>query len=338
MHGMTLITGASGHIGGNLVRSLLREGRPVRALIHRQNQALEGLDVECVRGDICNPEHLIRATQGIDVVYHCAAHISIQPEDFPRLSLVNANGTSNVVEACLKNRVRRLIHFSSIHAFSPMPLDAVVDENRPLLDECSRMTYDISKAESERIVRKGMERGLDAVILSPTGVIGPYDYYPSLMGTLLLAMARKQFPVRMEEGFNWVDVRDVADAAVTAEKRAASGSKYILSGHWKKQGDIARIIEPLIGVPAPALAVPLWLVRGVEPLIRIHARITGQRPLATSYSLMTLTQFRYISGEKAVLELGYNPRPFKDTISDTIQWFLERGILELEHPPLLEPI
>jgi dihydroflavonol-4-reductase len=128
------VTGAAGHAGANLIRALLAQDRPTRALVHTDRKALRGLELEVVEGDVCSLESLIKAFKGAEVVYHLAAHISILKEDWPLLKSVNIVGTRNVVEACLRCGVRRLIYFSSIHTVTQKPENIPVDETRPLVE------------------------------------------------------------------------------------------------------------------------------------------------------------------------------------------------------------
>ena len=185
-----VVTGAAGHAGANLARALLVEGRPTRALVHTDRKALAGLDVEVVEGDICNFESLVDAFKGADVVYHLAAHISISKADWPLLESVNVIGTRNVVEACRRCGVRRLVYFSSIHTMTREPENGSVDETHPLVESGRYPPYDRSKAAAEKEVRQEIEKGLDAVIISPTALIGPHDYRPSHFGEALLRMAK----------------------------------------------------------------------------------------------------------------------------------------------------
>jgi len=156
----------------------------------------------------------VRAVEGVEVVYHAAARISLKHDD-PVATRINTEGARNVVEACLAAGVRRLVHFSSIHACSPNPPDQPIDEARPLFDD-SPLAYDRSKAAGEGEVRAGIERGLDAVIVVPTAVIGPNDFKPSRMGRLVVDVCKRRLPATVEGGFNWVDVRDVAAGALAA--------------------------------------------------------------------------------------------------------------------------
>jgi len=325
-----VVTGASGHVGGNLLRALLEAGRPVRALVHQDRRALEGLDLEVVTGDVRDQETLRRAFAGAEVVYHTAAYISILGDEWPLLQEINVLGTRNVVQACLACGVRRLVHFSSIHALEQEPLDVPVDESRPLVDSRRASPYSRSKAAGEREVREGMARGLDAVILYPTAIIGPYDFRPSHFGQVLLYLARGKLPALVAGGFDWVDVRDVVAATLRAAEVAPPGARYLLSGHRVSLPEIAALVEEFTGVPAPRLVLPLGLAKAVAPLATLAARLLRMEPLFTTVAVEALGGNPRVSHERAGRDLGYRPRPFRETIRDTLRWFVEAGRL----PPL----
>ena len=326
-----LVTGASGHLGANLVRALLAQGRSVRAMIHHERRGIEGLNVEVVQGDVCDPASLDRALEGVEVVYHAAVRIAISGND--RVEAINVGGTRNVVEACLRSGVRRLIHFSSIHAFQQEPLDQPLDEARPLVDPARAAPYDRSKAAAEREVQAGIARGLDAVILNPTAMIGPHDYYPSHVGQVLLSLCQGTMPALIAGGFDWVDVRDVAQAALRAEARAATGACYLLSGHWASVCDLAGMVSDLSGVRAPWFVCPTWLARVAAPFAVAWARLNGGRPLFTPFSVRTLRSNRQISHARATRDLDYAPRPLKETVADALRWFADAGHLDLAIAP-----
>jgi dihydroflavonol-4-reductase len=327
---MIVVTGAAGHAGANLVRALTAQGRPVRALVHLDRKALEGLDVEVVSGDICDPDSLLKAFEGAEVVYHLAACISIGNKPWSLMEAVNINGTGNVVEACLQCGVRRLVHFSSIHTLVDTTNDSPVDESKPLVTSRHYPAYDRSKAAAEGEIYKGIEKGLDAVIISPTAIIGPHDYRPSHFGEALLRLANGHLPALVSGGFNWVDVRDVVEGAMRAEVAAPVGAKYILSGHWVSLRQVAKMTEELTGVKAPGSVCPMWLARVGAPFITAFDLLARRRPLYTSVSLQALRGHRHISHRKATKELDYQPRPFRQTLIDTLKWFEAAG--ELEHP------
>jgi dihydroflavonol-4-reductase len=312
-----VVTGAAGHVGANLVRALLDKGRRTRVLVHKDQRAIRRLGVEVVKGDICDLGSLVDAFDGAEVVYHLAAHISIFTDEWPLLESVNVIGTRNVVEACLRCGVRRLVHFSTIHATAPEPAGAVLNESQLY------PPYDRSKAAAEGEVLQGIKRGLDAIIISPTAIIGPHDYKPSHLGEALLRLANGRLPALVTGGFDWVDVRDVVEVALRAEEQAPTGAKYILSGHWVSLPDLAKLVAEISGVPAPGFVCPMWLARIGAPFITGFDRLAGRRPLYTSVSLRELRSNRNMSHRRASWELDYHPRPFRETLVDTIRWFLE---------------
>ena len=322
-----LVTGASGHVGVNLVRALASRGRPVRALIHAGTLPLDGFSAETVNGDILAPDSLDRAMAGADTVYHLAARISIVPTR--AMKTVNVAGTRNVVDACLRNGVKRLVHFSSIHAVSHAAAGSTVDESCQLVEysdsDCS--TYDRSKAAAEGEVRRGTALGLNAVIIRPTAILGPHDHEPSLFGEVLLSLARGEMPGLVAGGFDWVDVRDVVQGAIRAEEIAAPGSEYLLSGHWATLKEVAAIVGSTMRRGVPGFICPMWLASLGAPLATAIDRIKGRRSLFTSVSIKTLRTSQHVSHEKAARELGYEPRPLRRSIEETLQWFVEEGRL-----------
>ena len=232
-----------------------------------------------------------------------------------------------MVEACLRCGVRRLVHFSTIHTMAQESTGIPVSESNSLVESRRYPPYDRSKAAAEKEVRQGIEKGLDAIIISPTGMIGPYDYRPSHFGEALLRMANGKLPALVAGGFDWVDARDVVQGAMRAEERAPAGAKYILSGHWLSVRDLAALVETITGAPAPGFVCPMWLARVGAPFITAFDRLAGKRPLYTSVSLQALRDNREISHQKAIEELGYHPRPFEETLIDTLRWFEESGRL-----------
>jgi dihydroflavonol-4-reductase len=323
-----LITGASGHIGANLVRALIKKQRATRCLVHVNTKAIDGLAVEIVHGDVRDLDSLRRACEGVDTVYHLAANISIKMNDWKQLEETNVNGTRNMVEACLRSGVRRLVYFSSIHAFERHPKSEPVDESRALAGEYECPPYDRSKAGATKEVRKGLERGLDAVVVHPTAVIGPYDFQPSYLGEAILMIARGKLPAMVEGGYDWVDARDVAQGAIDAAEKAPAGAAYLLGNKWLSMCDMAKTVGEFAGVSVGKFVCPTWLAQAGAVVFEGYGKISGKQPLYTRMSMKALQDNKNISHERASRELGYQPRPFRDTIRDTIQWFRENGKLE----------
>jgi dihydroflavonol-4-reductase len=323
---MVVVTGASGHTGANLVRKLSAEGERVRALVHRDKRAFSGLDIETVAGDILDSDSLNQVFRGASVVYHLAVHISISRRDDEQAARINIEGTRNVISACREAGVEKLIHFSSIHALSREPRDEVIDEDRPLAGTDAPV-YDRSKAEAERIVIEAAENGVDAVIVIPTAMLGPWDFKPSYMGRFLIALTQGEFKSLVQGGFDWVDVRDVVAGALAAANIGKSGERYLLSGHWLSVKDIAALVGELSGSKAPGLVAPLWLAQMGLPFVGIWSQLKQTQPLYTRESLQALQNHRFISHEKATLTLGYNPRPLRDTLRDALDWYKTHGYL-----------
>jgi len=330
---ITAVTGASGHVGVNLVRALIARGRNVRIIAHSSTLGLEDLKVERRNGDVNDPDSLVRAFEGVSIVYHLAAYISLLMSDRVRCSAVNIEGTRNVIDACRRNNVKRLVHFSSIHSLCSEPLDIPIDETRPLVESLKSAPYDLSKASGERLVRQASREGLDAVIINPTAVIGPYDYRPSHFGQALIMMAEGRIPMLLEGGFDWVDARDVAEGAIRAEQTAPAGGNYLLSGTWLSVSEIAAIVSQITGRRPPALVCPASVAGACAPVVTAVSRWTGVRPLFTTVSLKALAGNRNVSHAKATHDLGYEPRPIRETLSDTIGWFIDNGFIKRRGHP-----
>jgi len=323
------VTGASGHLGVNLIQALTARQDRVRALVHQNCRPLEYLQVEQVKGDVLDEASLEHAFAGADIVCHLAARISIVRSDARLVEQINIQGTKNVIAACRRARVRRLVHVSSIHAYEQKPLVETLDEARPLVPFSARETpYDRSKAEGERAVRQAIADGLDAVIVNPTGIIGPNDYQPSHFGAALLAIANRQMPVNINAGFNWVDVRDVVDGIINTAEKAPPGARYLLSGHWANMETIVNIVSRHIEKRGRPLILPLGLAKAAAPLAMAFYTLTGRRPLFTGIAMKALESNKNISHDRATRELGYRPRPFEITIRDTLDWFRRYGYLK----------
>lgn len=327
---MRVITGASGHIGGVLARALVkrRDTCPVRAIFRKRQGTATDLDVEWISGDILDRESLVTAFTGAETVFHLAALVSIDPGRAKEVHTANVLGTRNVVEAALECGVRRLIHFSSIQAYNQYPLDEILDESRDSADGPRHDAYDRSKAAAEMEVRHGIDRGLDAVILNPTGVIGPFDGGPSHIGQFFLDLHRRRIPAQIAGGFNCVDVRDVVAAALAAETQGRCGENYLLSGGWHSVRDLSLLSQEATGVAVPRLVLPMSVARFWAPFQVILDRSRGRRPLYTPAALRAMSGGnRRISIAKAQAELGFRPCPLADSVRDTYRWFDEQGML-----------
>lgn len=321
---MILVTGATGHIGNVLVRKLYHMGEDIRVLIPPGESILplDGIKVDVACCDIRDADSVRRAVSGCEVVFHLAGLISIAPGQSKVLQAVNIQGTHNIVESCLEEHVGRLIYVSSVHALPEPPMGKVIDENaeseRELLG-----AYAKSKSAATDEVRNGIARRLDAVILFPSGVIGPYDFRMSELGMLFRMLMRNpnsRYKFYFDGAYDFVDVRDVVDALIGTWKLGKSGQGYILSGHRITIKNLFEEVEKASGGCYKLLKVPLWLVRTAAWFSGVFSGLFRKKAVLTPYSVAVLRSNSNISSDKAKKELGYHPRPISETVRDSIQW------------------
>lgn len=323
---MILITGASGHIGNVLVRELLQRGEHLRALVleGEDTSSLEGLPIERVYGDVLKPETLIPAFEGVQIVYHLAGIISIFPGPNPLMRRVNVEGTRNVLEAARQAGVRRLVYTSSIHALERPPLGVQINEGLRFDPHNPAGEYDRTKAEATLAVQQAVKDGLDAVIVCPTGVIGPEDYRQSELGVLLWTWARTRVNFLVDGIFDFVDVRDIARGHILACERGRTGETYILGGERVSLARLWAMVRETAGNASQSIIVPFRLATLAARIAPFFYRLLRRKPAFTPYALETVNSNSEISHEKARRELGYTPRPLIETVRDTVRWWRER--------------
>ncbi len=319
------VTGASGHVGANLAPALLEAGYDVRALYRTpaHRRALDGLAIELRHGDLLTPGFAADALRGVGAVVHLAGLISIDGDPGGRVMRTNVKGTRNVVEACLANGVTRLVHFSSIDAVAFTRDAPVVDEGTPLVDD-GAFAYRVSKRRGEEEVWKGAAAGLEVIVLRPSAILGPKDYFVSASGQMLRSLFANTLPALVDAGFNWVDVRDVVAAALAALRSEHPGESYLITGHYATTPELSRLCRRVSGRPTPRLTLPLQLAYLGLPFLRLQSRLLRTPPLYTHETLRLLrTCNRNCSSTKAERELGYTARPLEETIRDTYTWYRE---------------
>ena len=331
---MNLVTGATGHIGNVLVRQLLAAGQRVRALIWRgeDTRPLEGLRLETVTGDVLDPQCLKLACDGVDTIYHLAGIISILPGKNALVQRVNVDGTRRVLETAAESRVRRVVYTSSIHAIARAPHGVTIDERLPFDPSNPYGVYDRAKAQASLDVLEAARKGLDAVIVCPTGVIGPYDYRRSEMGQVILDCARQKPQLYVDGRYDFVDVRDVAKGLVLAAERGTPGESYILSGEAISVRWLLDAVRQVTGKSFFRLRMPIGLARLAAIFTPLHYRLWRLRPRFTPYSLEVLASNSDISSAKAQRELSYSARPLRKSVADAVHWFLENRNLWAHKP------
>jgi dihydroflavonol-4-reductase len=317
---LAVVTGAGGHLGGNLVRHLTASGQPVRAVDLRKSQALEGLDVEWCQADLRDRASATRALAGADVVYHLAAVISIVGDPAGRVWSTNVDAVANVAEAALRSGARRMVHCSSVHAFD-IERGGSVDEESPRAIRPGLPVYDRSKAAGEARLQEVIERGLDAVIINPTGLIGPHDFEPSRMGHFFLALRRRRLRAVVDGAFDFVDVRDVAAALAGACARGRRGVSYLVPGHRLSLRDLGRLAARVTGTPAPRVVVPMALARFGARAVSGFRGHAGSSRLLTPEGLHALRARFSVVSRRAEVELDHHPRPIEETLTDLYRWF-----------------
>jgi nucleoside-diphosphate-sugar epimerase len=322
---MILVTGATGHIGNVLVRKLLAQGEKVRALVWRGEDAssIQGLDVERVEGDVLDPASLAPALDGVDTVYHLAGIISIMPGQNPFVWKVNVEGTRNVLAAARRASVKRLVYTSSIHAIKRAPQGVEMDESFGFDANNPYGEYDRSKATASLEVQNAAQADLDAVIVCPTGVVGPYDFRGSEMGEVIRGAAEAKPMFYVEGAYDFVDVRDVADGMIAAAGKGRRGESYILGGNKISVRYMLETVREVTGKAFSSIKIPFSLAEFAAKFTPWYYRRIKAKPRFTPYSLEVLQSNSNISHAKAERELGYKPRPVLETIADTVRWYFE---------------
>jgi dihydroflavonol-4-reductase len=330
---MILVTGATGHIGNVLVAHLNTIGIKPRVLVlpSESIEPIKGLDVEIVQGDVLDKISLEKAFQNVSSVFHLAGLITIMPGKNDAVRKVNVEGTKNIVEMCLKHSVKRLIYVSSIHALKRIPHGKVMDEFLPFDPNNPYGAYDRSKAEASLLVQEAITKGLDAVIVCPTGVIGPFDYRISEMGQLVLDCLKTTNQLYIDGAYDFVDVRDVASGMIKAWQKGRTGQTYILSGHTTSVIDFIQSVKHYSNRKIRFFRVPFYLAKFIASLAPAYYRLTNTKPRFTSYSIEVLQSNCDISNQKACSELGFSTRPLEDTLKETIKWFMAHKNLSKFH-------
>ncbi len=324
----TLVTGATGHVGANLVRALLDRGERVRALVlpGERTAAIDGLDLERAEGDLRDGDSVVRAMQGIDRVYHCAAFVSLRKGDHETLFDVNVLGTRRVMRAALEAGVERVVHTSSLGAVGRNPHGAS-DESWPANPFDTHLAYEMTKALAEHEVLRAVLDGLDAVMVNPSGIVGPFDFAPSAVGQTILVLARGKLRAYVEGAFDFVPVRDVVAGHLLAMEKGRRGERYLLSGEVATISQTLGWLAELLGRPAPRLRIPLALLRPVAGVKdRIEARLFPERiPRFTAQTIELLRSGKRGDNGKARRELGLVPTPVRDAYRDQVAWFRSVG-------------
>jgi len=323
------VTGGTGFIGAHLVRLLLQEGYLVVALVRPSSNCdnLRGLNIKLVTGDL-HDSQLCEKMRGCQYLFHVAAHYSLWQKDRELLYHHNVEGTANVLAAAREAGVERTVYTSSVAAIGVGANGSVVDETHQSPLEKLVGDYKKSKFLAEQLVMQAASQGQDIVVVNPSTPIGPLDIKPTPTGDMILRFLRRQMPVYLNTGLNFIDVRDVAWGHLLALHQGERGDRYIL-GHENLsfQNFLAQLSE-ITGIPAPKISVPHWLplsVAFVEEKLLTHI---GKLPTVPIDGVRMAQQPMYYNAAKSVRELSLPQSPLNVAIKDAVDWFVSHGYVK----------
>lgn len=324
-----LVTGADGLLGSNLVRELLKEGFSVRALIQpgSKSPTLENLPIEKLSGDLLSQDNTLeQAMTDIEAVFHCAAITNMWAK--PELVFqVNLGGTRRVLDSCLLKGVKKLIFVGSASSFQFGSLQNPGDERGGFPVEYQGMPYMESKHQAMNLVKKYVkEKGIDAVIVAPTFMLGAYDWGPS-SGELIRQFIKRGLKRVSPGGRNFVYVKDIAKAMISALSRAKTGEAYILGGHNLTYLDFFQKVAKLAGVTPPKGEIKSGLVILAGLAGSAWGKIS-RKPAQLNLKMARMACLgTYYTPAKAIRELGMTQTPIETAIAESLQSLKEYGHL-----------
>lgn len=323
-----LVLGSTGCIGNNAVRACVRQGWTVRAFQRPASRTwmLDGLDVERVTGDLNDPGSLVAAMHGCDIVFHAAAYYPHHSLDMAGSLREAVRGMRNVLHSATKAGIDTLVYTSTLTTIGP-PADPsrLADEQDFYTPGSTDSAYFESKWAMEAEAWRAIAAGQPVVIVNPTAVFGPWDSKPTT-GEILLNVAKGRFPVWLDLEVNVVDARDVGRGLVLAAERGKPGQRYILGGENLTLREALTVAAQESGTHPPKWRASLGLISAVVKVGEALGHLPFVHPLPLEH-FKTLREWRALNTEKARQELGFKPRPFVETVRDTLAWFKEYGYI-----------
>lgn len=321
-----LVTGASGFIGGAVLRALNARGAHIRVLARADSPRQNILpSCEIVEGDVTDPESVRAAMKGVRWLFHLAAAYRLWTPDPAIVFRVNVDGAEIVMREALRAGVEKIVHTSSVATLSA-PTGAPCTEEDRLPAEKAIGAYKQSKILSERLVERMIEEeGLPAVIVCPSAPLGPGDVKPTPTGRIVCEAMRGAMPAYVDTGLNIAHVDDVAAGHLAALERGAIGERYILGGENLTLRDLLVAISSVTGRPGPRLKLPAAPLMPLAYANELGARLMGYEPFLHRDSLKMSRSRMFFDDRKARRELGYETRPVREAIRDTVDWFREAG-------------
>ncbi len=320
------LTGATGHVGYAVLKELQNyTDRDVRILLRKDPGYFEGLVCEKIKGDITEYDSLIEAFRGCDTVYHVAGCVEIKPGNEDFVYKVNVTGTENVIKACLETGVKKLVYMSSVDTYVPLPDNQVMREVYEYNPDELEGTYAKTKAEATaKVLAANKEGVLETVVCQPSACMGPYDFKVSSIGSMVRMFSSGKFPITMTFGaYNFVDVRDVAIGTILAGDKAKGGEVYLLCNKSCSVDEFIRLLAEVSGNKPPKIKLGKGIIDLAAPVMEVFYKVSGQSPIFTRYAVRKLVSNCNFTYEKAQKELGYNPRPLKESLADALKWIAE---------------
>jgi len=316
-----IVTGATGHIGNVLVRDLFDHGYEVTAIaLPKDDVHIIEAYADVIIGNVLDQAFLDRVIRDTDVVFHLAGIVEIGSGKKKIIDKVNVGGTKNIVDACLKNKVKRLVYTSSVHAIPQLPKGQTMTEIDSFDAKKVDGLYAKSKATATQYVLDQKDSELDVIIVHPAGVIGPFDYKLSNVSQVFLDLLCGRLGAYLRGGYNFVDVRDVAAGIRLAAEKGRRGECYILSGHEISVKELLDEISALGNVPKVRTKLSYWFILGMSYFAELYYFLVKRKPLFTHYSIIVLDSNFQFSNEKAKRELGFQTRDIKESIKDTFEF------------------
>jgi len=319
------VTGGSGFVGGAVIRALVDEGRPVRALARSATAAasVRALGAEPVAGELLDRTGLAGAMRGSSVAFHVAGINQMCPRDPGKLYATNVEGAATAVHAAADAGVTRVVLTSSSASIGEASGTVGREDTRHRGTFLSH--YERSKFLGERAARAAAEeRGIELVTVNPSSVQGPGRTTGS--ARILLHAARARTTVLLDTSFSIVDVDDCATGHVLAAARGIPGERYLLSAGSLTMRSAIEMLRRLTGHPRRIVWVPRAIVRAVMPLARV--RTVGRDDAAVCPALLrTLLHGHRYDGSRATRDLGLTYRPLEETLERVLAWYRARGML-----------
>ncbi len=324
MSDLVLVTGASGFVGSALARHLAAKGFALRLSVRESSKRdnLSGLTAEVVTADMRDAAAMTKAMAGVRYVFHVAADYRLWARDPEEIVRNNREGARAVMEAALAAGVERIIYTSSVATLKPHDDGTPADETSRHTEKTAIGAYKRSKVVAERLVERMVaEKGLPAVLVSPSTPIGPRDIKPTPTGRVIVEAALGKIPAFIDTGLNLVHVDDVATGHLLALERGRIGESYILGGQDVEFRDMVGAIAQLAGRRAPKIGLPRKPLFPLAYAAEAVARLTGKEPFITADALRMAKYRMFFSSAKAERELGYSARPYRQALSDALDWF-----------------